>query len=284
MRRSLKLLIGGVATLLAPAALAAGAAPSAGPGAPPPIGMASAAPAMTPASPSASAPHNHPDAGPAETKDQRAFRRKYVAETVEKENTLLKGLVRTPDVHRAVTNHWHRAYRTLRVRELAEDSADAATVARTDAHLHKIDAHFFAYLAELAPSLPPIAAAPSIAAPAPGAQIPIGSALTITVTPGGGAAPNEYYCVASEGGAHALVNYDAAGKHYGLDGNCTFAANDPRWAKFHPGKGGIWAATVIKAKTAKGAEYRQWSHQKYIPVQFVAAGGAPAPAASGGAQ
>ncbi len=283
MRRSLKLLIGGVATLLAPAALAAGAAPSGLPGAPPPMG-ASALPGTSPAAPSASAPHNQRDGGPAETKDQKAFRLRYVADTVEKENAILKGLVRTPDVHRAVTNHWHRAYRTLRVRELAEDAADSATVARADAHLKKVDAHFLGYLAELAPSLPPIVAAPSITAPAPGAQITIGSALAITVAPSAGSTPNEYYCVASEGGAHALVNYDTVGKHYGLDGNCTFAANDPRWAKFHPGKGGIWAATVVKAKTAKGVEYRQWSHQKYIPVQFVGAGGAPAPATSGGAQ
>ena len=281
MRRRLNLFIGGVAMLLAPAALAAGAAPSAAPGAPPPVGMPSTAPMPMP---STSAAHNHPDAGPAETKDQKAYRLRYVAETVEKENALLKGLVRTPEVHKAVTSHWHRAYRTLRVRELAEDGADPATVARADAHLRKIDAHFFGYLAELAPSLPQIPAAPSIAAPAPGAQIPIGSALAITVTPAAGTTPNEYYCVAGEGGAHALVNWDSVGKHYGTEPNCTFAANDPRWAKFTPGKGGIWAATVVKAKTAKGVEYRQWSHQKYIPVQFVGAGAAPAASASGGAR
>jgi hypothetical protein len=234
--------------------------------------------------PSGSAAHNHADAGPPETKDQHAYRMKYVRETIEKENALLKGLVRTPEVHKAVTAHWHRAYRTLRVRELAEDGGDTATIARADSHLRKLDGHFFGYLAELAPSLPQVPGPPSIATPASGAQIPIGSALSITVTPAAGTTPNEYYCVASEGGGHALVNWDAAGKHYGKDPTCTFAANDPRWSKLKPGKGGIWVATITKAKTAKGAEYNQWSHQKYIPVQFTGAGAAPAPSASGGAQ
>ncbi len=279
MRRRLKLLIGGVATLLAPAALAAGAAPSGAPSSAPP---AMAAPS---ASPSGSAMHNHPDAGPAETKDQRAYRMNYIHETIEKENALLKGLVRTPEVQKPVAAHWRRAYRTLRVRELADDGADTATVARADAHLRKLDGHFFGYLAELAPSLPQVPGQPSISAPASGASIPIGSPLTITVVPAAGVTPTEYYCVASEGGAHALVNWDGAGKHYGKEPSCTFAANDPRWAKFSPGKGGIWVSTITKTKSPRGVEYNQWSHQKYIPVQFTGAGGAaPAASASGGAR
>jgi len=276
----MKWLVGGVAAvLLAPAALAA--APPAIPpglGAPPGASGSGAAPATPPSG----GPHTH-DAGPAETHDQKAYRLQYVADTVGKESSLLKGLVRTPEVQKVTQAHWRRAYRTLRVRELAQDSSDAATVARADAHLRKLDGHFFAALAEMAPSLPTIPAAPTISAPAPGAQIPIGSALTIAVTPAAGTTPNEYYCVASEGGAHALVNYDAAGKHYGTEPNCTFAANDPRWSKFAPGKGGIWAATMVKTKSPKGVEYRQWSHQKYIPVQFIGAGATPAPATSGGA-
>lgn len=282
MRRRLQWLVGGVAlVLLAPAALAAGTAPS---GAPPSLGAPPAASGGAAAAPSASAaPHGKPDAGPAETKDQKAYRLQYVADTVAKENSLLKGLVRTPEVQKVVASHWRRAYRTLRIRELAEDNNDAATVARTDALLRKLDGHFFAALAEMAPSLPTIPAAPTIASPAPNANIPIGSALTITVTPAAGSTPNEYYCVASEGGGHALVNWDAAGKHYGTEPNCTFPANDPRWAKMKPGKGGIWAATMVKTKSPKGVEYRQWSHQKYIPVMFTGAGATPAPATSGGA-
>jgi hypothetical protein len=218
----------------------------------------------------ASAPPPAPavDAGPAATKDQKAYRNKYVSDTLQKESALLKGLVWTPEVRKAVSEHWRRAYRTLRVRELAEDSGDTGTIPRADDYIRKIDGHLFAYLAELAPSLPAIPPAPTLAAPASGAQIPIGSALTITMTPGANVTPTEYYCVASEGGGHALVNWDPAAKHYGAQPTCTFAANDPRWAKFAPGKGGIWTATLTKAKSPKGVEYSQWSAQRYIPVQF----------------
>jgi hypothetical protein len=217
------------------------------------------------------APHVSIDAGPPETSDQRADRAKYIADTTQKENALMKGLVWTPEVRKVANEHWRRAYRTLRVRELAQDSGDTATLSRTDLFLRKIDGHFFSYLAEVAPTLPATPPAPTLNGPAANTPIPIGSALTITMTPAPTVTPTEYWCVASEGGSSALVNYDPATKHYGTSPTCTFAATDPRWAKFVAKKGGIWVATGTKTKSPKGVDYTQWSAQRYVPVQFTGA-------------
>jgi hypothetical protein len=211
------------------------------------------------------------DAGPPETSVQRADRTKYIADSIAKENALMKGLVWTPEVRKVASAHWRRAYRTLRIRELAQDSGDTTTVMRTEMFLRKIDGSFFSYLSQTAPTLPTMPAAPTLNAPAANVQIPIGSALAITMTPAPSVTPTEYWCVASEGGASALVNYDPTTKHYGTTPTCTFAATDPRWAKFVAKKGGIWVATGTKTKSPKGVEYTQWSAERYIPVQFTGA-------------
>ena len=253
MRNQTKLFVAGMTLLLAQsgtasAAVGAATAPSAG---------------IT----DGGAPHAMVDAGPPETSDQRAYRMKYVSDTAAKENALMHGLVWTPEVRKAEGAHWRRAYRTLRIRELAEDGGDTATMARTDLFLRKIDGHFFAFMSETAPNLPTQPAAPALAAPSANTTIPIGSAVTITMTPGANVTANEYYCVLSEGTA-GMSNYDPVAKHYGTSPTCTFAANDPRWAKFTAKKGGVWVMTATKATSPKGVVYNQWSHQAYVPVMM----------------
>jgi hypothetical protein len=208
-----------------------------------------------------------------------------VSETAQKEFALLKGLVWTPEVTKPVQNHWRRAYRALRVRELAQDSGDTATVARVDMYIRKIDGHFFALLSELAPTLPTIPPAPSITAPAEGTSVAIGSAVSITMTPGQGVTPTNYYCFLYDP-HHGLVNWDPGKKAYDTTPTCNFAASDPRWAKLSAGPGHIVVRTITKTKSPKGVEYNQWSEAKYEKIVLTGGSGAPAPApvASGGAK
>jgi hypothetical protein len=245
-----------------------------------------APPPGAPAAPGASATKGDGGAphGPAETTDQKQYRLRYVNDTATKEHALLKGLVWTPEVTKAVNNHWRRAYRTLRIRELAEDNNDPATVARTDTYLRKIDGHFFALISELAPTLPTIPAAPSITAPAEGTSIAIGSAVTITQAPAAGVTPTQYYCVLYDP-HHALVNYDTTKKSYDTTPTCTFAASDPRWSKLAAGPAHIAVRTITKAKSPKGVDYNQWSEAKWIKIALTGGSApAPAPVASGGAK
>lgn len=226
-------------------------------------------------------------AGPAETGAQRAYRQRYVADTLKKESALLQDLVRTPEVHKASSAHWRRAYRALRIRELAEDDKEPGTVARVDAFLRKIDGHYFAYLAELAPTLPKIPAAPAVTAPAPQASVALGSALAIAATPAAGVTADEYYCAVYE--PHAgWNNYDPKAKRYGGAGSCTIGASDPRWAKFQPGRAWVSVHTLTHAKSPKGVSYDQWSHARHVPITLTGAAtttvtGAPVQAATAAA-
>lgn len=210
--------------------------------------------------PAASAhPSARPDAGPHETAEQREFRKNYVTATNHKQTALLAGLVWTPEVHKAAAAHWGRAYRALRVRELAEDAKDAKTVTSADALLRKVDAHYFALLAELAPTLPKVPAAPAISAPAAGASVAIGSALSIAATPAAGVTADATYCTVYDGHQAYWNNYDPKTKAYGA---CTFPADAPQWSRFSAGKAWLSVHTITNAKSPKGTPYKMWSHAR----------------------
>ncbi|HEX7602277.1 MAG TPA: hypothetical protein VF316_11755, partial [Polyangiaceae bacterium] len=127
------------------------------------------------------------DAGPAETPGQKVYRNAYISKTTKHEVEVTKGHVWTPDVGALENLHWHRAYRALRIRELAEDEKDTAAVARVDAYVVKLDQHFFTSLATLSAAAPSIPPAPTLASPASGASLAVGTAVTIKINPVPGA-------------------------------------------------------------------------------------------------
>jgi hypothetical protein len=165
------------------------------------------------------------DAGPPETNDQRKFRFAYVTDTLKKELGIVKGHVWTPDMISTMIDHWRRAYKLLRIRELAEDDKDVATVARADTLLNKTTDRFLTQLKDVTAKAPEIPPPPTVSAPANGASLAIGTPVTFKITPVKDA--SEYHCSLFEtqhGGYHVWNNYNAAARAYGTSPDCTIAA------------------------------------------------------------
>jgi len=273
MRRNMKkgscIVVGLVALAAAPAmAATAGSASGRGSSAPTP-----------PPTPGGSHSAQMHDAGPPETNDQRKFRYAYVNETLKKEIGIVKGHVWTPDMATVMIDHWRRAYRVLRIRELAEDDKDMAVVARADVLLNKTTDRFLTQLKDVTAKSPEIPPPPTISAPANGASLAVGTPVTFKITPVKDA--TEYHCSlfqAQHGGYHVWNNYNAAAKSYGTSPDCTIAADDARWTKFNSGKATLYAHAIIKAKSSDGKEYRYWTQG--AKSEFSLTGGA-APTPSG---
>jgi hypothetical protein len=220
----------------------------------------------------------HPrDAGPPETPGQKVYRNAYISKTIKREVEVTKGHVWTPDVGALENLHWHRAYRALRMRELAEDEKDTAAVARVDTDIVKLDQHFFTTLATLSAAAPSIPPAPTLASPASGASLAVGTAVTLKINPVPGA--THYYCLLWGGGRHMWSNYDPTTKQYGTSPECTIPANDPKWAKFESGKANVLIRAISPAKTPSGVAYTITSHTAQIPV-VITGGATPTTASS----
>jgi hypothetical protein len=244
----------------------------------PPTPSASGAP-VKPAPPVASgSAHPGHDAGPRETADQRAYRLKYMEDTVERERAVTKHHIWTPEMAHASGNHWRRAYRTLRIRELAQDDNDTATMDRADAHLKKVTDHFFVLLAELTANAPEVPAPPALTSPAAGAQLAVGTPVTFKMAPYKDAL--NYYCWFWQPGGHYWTNWQASGESYGSSPECTVAADDPKWSKFHSGKAEFYGRAMVLAKSGAGKEYKMWSEP--VKVEVMVTGGVT-PASSGSA-
>lgn len=215
----------------------------------------------------------HHDAGPPETTDQRAYRTAYVTKTQRHEQEVTKDHGWTPDIGSLESHHWQRAYKALRIRELAEDDKDTAVVARVDQLITKLDQHFFTKLAELAAEAPVIPPAPTLAAPAKGTTLTVGQPVSIKITPVPGA--THYYVLLWGQGRQMWSNYDPATKTFGTATDYTIAANDPKWAKFENGKANILVRAITPEKTKAGVAFSLHSHTAQIPVT-IAGGAAPA--------
>ena len=201
---------------------------------------------------------------------------KYVTETMKHQKDVAAKHVWTPEMYKASSEHWRRAYRTLRVRELAEDDHDAALAARADAFLVKIDGHYFTLLTDLTAKAPEIPAPPTVTAPADLASVAVGQPVTFKMTPVKDAW--QYTCLLYEPG-HSWTNWKSSWT-WSDTSECTIAADDPKWSKFHSGKATFTSRAVFKAKNAKGAEYKYWSQPSTIHVTLTG-GAAPGPSGSG---
>jgi hypothetical protein len=224
------------------------------------------------------------DAGPKETPAQRAFRIEFVEGSVAREREITKHHIWTIEMSMASWKHWRRAYRALRIRELAQDDHDDAAVARVDAYLKKISEHFFSLLAELTAKAPEIPPPPTLLSPAAGTKLAAGTALSFKMAPYKDAA--HYYCWFWEPGGHYWSNMQLTpdGGGLGTSPECDIPADDPRWSKFLSGKAEFYGRAVLLAKTDGGREYRMWSEP--VRADYVVTGGAapppPAPAAAEG--
>lgn len=224
------------------------------------------------------------DAGPRETTEQRAERLKYVEETRAREREITRHRIWTPEMIHASWRHWRRAYRALRVRELAEDDKDDAVVARVDAYLKKATDHFFTVMTDLASKAPEIPPPPTLLAPTAGAQLTVGQPASFKMAPYQGAA--HYYCWFWEPSGHSWSNWQAKDEHFGDSPECTIAADDPRWAKFRSGKAEFYGRAIVPMTFDGGKEFRMWSDPVKLEVDVVG-GKAPAvapAAAEGGAK
>ncbi len=236
-------------------------------------GAASAGPtpSATPPSSASGAPQSADAGKKAETPEQKAFRRQYVRETRKKQKSITAHHVWTPEMGKLASDHWRRAYATLRIRELADDEKDAAAVARTDALLKKLDDAYFTALPELVAKAPAVPGAPMLASPAAGASAPIGAPLTFKFTPYKDAA--RYACSLRQSG-HSWSSRN--GKEWGTTPECTIPANDPHWAKFHAGKAHFVGHAITMGKSAKGKDIQQWSEPVDVEVTLTG-GAAPTP-------
>lgn len=207
------------------------------------------------------------DAGPAETAAQRAFRVEYTNRTRKHEAEITQGHVWTPDIGALENLHWKRAYKALRIRELAEDDKEAAVVKRTDAFLAKLDKNFYDKLEALAKEAPAVQPPPAISAPAKDAKVALGQPLSIKVAPVAGA--THYYVVFWTKG-HSWSNYDPAKKQFGTTPEITIPPTDPKWSTFSAGKGWIQVRAELPEKTKKGVAYNAWTKTATVPVTFEA--------------
>lgn len=81
--------------------------------------------------------------------EQKKRRKDYV-DRIRKEIRAIVPVHALTDADRDLVRvHWRRAMRTLRVKLIAEDSSDAATIARCDALLAKMDQQLFDKLKDL---------------------------------------------------------------------------------------------------------------------------------------
>jgi hypothetical protein len=243
--------------------------------------FAGPAPSAAPATSASAAPQAGDAGARKESAEQKAFRKKYVRETRKHQKELTAHHVWSPEMTKLSSDHWRRAYATLRIRELAEDDKDAAAVARADALLKKLDDAYFTALPELVAKAPNVPAAPTLTSPAPGATVAVGTALTFKMAPYKDAV--RYSCSLQQSG-HAWSS--RKGKEWGKESDCTIAADDPRWAHFHAGKAHFTGRAILTAKSAKGKDYAQWSEPVKIDVMLTGGGATPAvsaaPAASTG--
>jgi hypothetical protein len=243
------------------------------------VGCIVAAPGALAGPPDAGSAHGR-DAGPKETPAQRAYRMEYIEGTVAREREITKHHVWTPEMSTASWKHWRRAYRALRIRELAQDDHDDSAVARVDAYLKKVSDHFLSLLTELTAKAPEIPPPPTLIAPAAGAQLAVGSPVSFKLAPYKDAA--QYYCWFWEPGGHYWSNWQAAqgaGGGFGTSPECDLSADDPRWSKFHAGKAEFYGRAILMAKTSTGKDYRMWSEP--VKAEFTLTGGA-APATTDG--
>jgi hypothetical protein len=220
--------------------------------------------------------HGRLDAGPRETANQRAYRVAYIEQTVSREREITAHHVWTPEMSNASWTHWHRAYRALRIRDLAQDDNEAATVARVDAYLSRLTDHFLTLLQELTAKSPEVPPPPTLLSPSASASLPIGTAVTFKLAPYKDAM--HYYCWLWEPGGHYWSNWQVSTESYGTSPECTIAADDPRWSAFRAGKVEFHGRAILSAKSTTGKDYRIWSEP--VKAEFALTGGA-APTVSG---
>ncbi len=92
-----------------------------------------------------------PAAAAEETKEDREKRRSYIRRTKRELDETLHASTRdlTDDERAAIKHHWHVSMRLWRIRHLAQQAADKATVAKVDTLLAKADEKTTAKLKEL---------------------------------------------------------------------------------------------------------------------------------------
>lgn len=220
--------------------------------------------------------HGRHDAGPAETTNQRAYRVAYIEQTLLREREITTHHVWTPEMSNASSTHWHRVYRALRIRDLAQDDNETATMARVDAYLSRLTDHFLALLQELTAKSPEVPPPPTLVSPTASASLPIGTAVTFKLAPYKDAM--HYYCWLWEPGGHYWSNWEVSTESFGTSPECTIAADDPRWSAFHAGKAEFHGRAILSAKSSTGKDYKIWSDP--VKADFALTGGA-APMISG---
>jgi len=215
------------------------------------------------------------DAGAKESKEPQSFRHAYIEETRKREHDIVNRHSWTPEMIASSSKHWRRAYRALRIRELAEDAGDATTVARADAQLMKTTDHFLSLLAELAARAPEVPGPPTVTAPSAGAELAKGSTVTFKMAPYKDA--TNYYCWLSQSDGHSWTNYEPKVDAYPASPECTITADDPRWSKFHAGKAEFLGRAKVLTKSSDGREYKLWTDPVKVDVTISIEGAGVSP-------
>ena len=119
------------------------------------------------------------DDGAKETPEQASFRGGYVAKTVKRIHEIADtgNKARTPEENATISVHWGRAMRAIRIRELAQDDGDNATVGRVDGLLARLDTQFYDHLLALSSTAPDKPKAPQLEAPTAGLSVRLNEAF-----------------------------------------------------------------------------------------------------------
>jgi hypothetical protein len=219
---------------------------------------------LTPIDPPKQLPNGLTPVDLPEWTNRRPFRLSYESQTLSRELEITRQHYYMPEMVKISAEHWRRAYLALRIRELAEDAHDAATVSRAEAFLKKIDGHFFGLLTEVTATAPEIPGPPTIIAPQDKSPVAIGTSATFKIAPHKDAA--HYFCTLFQPKQYWSNWQGGKDANWGSTSDCTIAADDSTWSKFNSGKAHFVARAVVKGKSPTGKEFEMWSQPALIDV------------------
>jgi hypothetical protein len=203
-----------------------------------------------------------------DTPDQIAFRNQYVAKTQRRTREILDTghKARTAEENAIINKHWNTAFKAIRIRELAQDDNDQATVTRVDNFLSRLDNQYYDDLSAAVARAPDRPGAPKLLYPVNGSKLAMGRSHALCRF-----APDQnavsYSCILTQGSTHHSHNYFCS-----RSGDCFGDVND---GTFKPGPAQIVAAMYIQDQ--------YWSEQTRVDVELVEASPPPrfeAPAAN----
>lgn len=195
-----------------------------------------------------------------DTPDQIAFRNAYISRTQTRTREILDAghKARTAEENAIINKHWSNAFKALRIREVAQDNSDSATVSRVDGYMSRLDSQYYDDLSGAVARAPDRPGAPTLYWPVNNAKMSMGRYHSLCrFAPDANAV--SYSCILVQPSTQHSHNYFCS-----RSGECFGDVAD---GIFRPGPAQIVAAKYI--------QNQYWSEQSRIDVELVEATAAP---------